>query len=533
MPGQAAPARARRPRLTLVEIWNMSCGLFGVQVVWGLQNVNTSRIFQTLGANVDQLAILWIAAPITGLLVQPVIGHLSDRTWGRLGRRRPYLLAGAILTAAALFAMPNAPTLWAASLMLWVLTASINVAMEPFRALVADTLPEDQHTTGFAIQVFFIGIGAVLSSALPWALSHWFGISGRAEAGMLPPSVRIAFYIGGISLLVAVAWTVLTTGERPPESLAADAPELIEHHVPTSEGAAVLVRSGLLWLLGGGAIAALAAAGHYEREIYVLAAIAACFGIAQLLAVRLRRSGRASLGLLQIVEDILHMPPVLGRLAIVQFFTWFGLFTMWIYSIPAVAARHFGTSDAASAAYNASADWVGVLFAGYNGVAAIVALALPAIAARVGRRLSHALCLALGAIGLAGFLVIDDPAMLWLPAVGIGCAWASILSMPYAMLSSAVPPRKMGVYMGIHNMFLVLPQLVAATVLGGIVDHLFGGQAILALGLAAASLLLAALFALAIPNHLQSSAAGAPRPTGRAHESVITNPISSSGRQVD
>ncbi len=494
----ATPPRGRPP-LSLLQIWNMCCGLFGVQMVWGLQNVNTSRIFQTLGADVDRLAILWIAAPITGLLVQPIIGYWSDRTWGRLGRRRPYLLGGSILTALSLFVMPNVSTVWAASVMLWLLTGAINIAAEPFRALVADTLPDAQRTSGFAMQVFFIGVGAVFSSALPWVLTNWFGVSGQAAPGMLPQSVRVAFYIGAICLLAAVVWTVITTGERPPESLAADAPELVDHAVPTKEGAAVLVRSGLLWIAGGAAIAGLAFARHYEREIYVLAGIAAAFGLAQLAAVWLRRGGRTAIGLLEIVEDILHMPAVLTRLAIVQFFTWFGLFALWIYAIPAVALRHFGTSDATSAAYNQAADWVGVLSAGYNGVAALVALLLPAIATRIGRRASHAWCLMLGAIGMAGFLFVDDPVMLWLPAVGIGFAWASILSMPYAMLSAAVPPRKMGVYMGIHNMFLVLPQLVAATILGPLVRNVFAGQAILALGLAAGALAVAAACALLIP----------------------------------
>lgn len=497
--GDATPLRGR-PHLSLLQIWNMCCGLFGVQIVWGLQNVNTSRIFQTLGADVDRLAILWIAAPITGLLVQPVIGHWSDRTWGRLGRRRPYLLGGSILTALALLVMPNVTTLWAASVMLWLLTGSINIAMEPFRALVADTLPDQQRTAGFAMQVFFIGVGAVFSSALPWVLTNWFGVSGQAAPGMLPQSVRIAFYIGAACLIGAVAWTVLTTRERPPESLAADAPDLAEHAVPTEEGAAVLVRSGLLWIAGGCTIGTLAFTRHYEREIYVLACIAIAFGVAQLAAVWLRRGGRTAIGLLEIVEDILHMPAVLTRLAIAQFFTWFGLFALWIYAIPAVASRHFGTGDASSAAYNAAADWVGVLSAGYNGVAALVALLLPTIAARIGRRASHACCLILGACGMAGFLVIDDPLMLWIPAVGIGCAWASILSMPYAMLSAAVPPRKMGVYMGIHNMFLVLPQLIAATILGPLVRNVFAGQAILALGLAAVALALAAACALFIPT---------------------------------
>jgi len=485
-----------KPRLRFLQIWNMCVGLFGVQIVWGLQNVNTSRIFQTLGADIDELAILWIAGPAAGLLIQPIIGYLSDRTWTPLGRRRPYLFGGAILTALALFAMPNTGSLWAASLMLWLLTASINIAMEPFRALVADALPEEQRTTGFATQVFFIGAGAVFASALPWMLTNWFGVSGQGAPGVLPESVRWAFYIGGGGLLAAVTWTVLTTRERRPDRLiAADVP----HPIPTAEGAAALARHGLLWIAAGLALALGALAAGWEREIYLVAAIAFAFGICQLAAVWLRRAGRASIGMLEIVEDILHMPEVLKRLAVVQFFTWFGLFAMWIYTTPAVAERHYASTDPASPAYNQGADWVGVLFAGYNGVAALVALLLPLLTARIGRPASHASCLAIGAAGLAGFVVIDDPALLWLPAIAIGCAWASILSLPYAMLSSAVPPSKTGVYMGIHNVFLVLPQLVAATVLGSLVGRLFGGHAIYALALSAGSLAIAALFSLTIP----------------------------------
>ncbi|RHW19435.1 MFS transporter [Sphingomonas gilva] len=477
----------------------MCVGLFGVQIVWGLQNVNTSRIFQTLGANIDELAILWIAGPATGLIVQPVIGYLSDRTTGRFGRRRPYILGGGMLAALALFAMPNAPSLWAASLVLWVLTASINIAMEPFRALVADRLPEEQRTAGFATQVFFIGAGAVFASALPWMLTYWFAISGDAGQGGLPQSVKLAFYIGGASLIGAVMWTVFTTSETPADAHAIAA-RSVAHDVPTAEGAAALARAGVLWVVGGGAIAVIAATMRWEREIYLIAAIGFGFGVAQLAAVRLRRAGRQSLGLLEIVEDILHMPVMLKRLAVVQFFTWFGLFAMWIYTVPAVAARHYGAGDPASAAYNAGADWVGVLFAGYNGVAAVMALLLPALAARIGRRASHALCLLLGGAGLIGFQVIDDPAMLWLPAIGIGCAWAAILSIPYAMLASAVPPHKTGVYMGIHNTFLVLPQLFAATILGPLVGQVFGGQAIHALALAAGSLALAAICTFTVPG---------------------------------
>jgi maltose/moltooligosaccharide transporter len=478
----------------------MCCGLFGIQIVWGLQNVNTSRIFQTLGADVNELAILWIAAPATGLLVQPIIGHLSDKTWGPLGRRRPYIFCGSILTAIALFLMPNVSTVWAASVMLWVLSASINVAMEPFRAFVADTLPEEQRTTGFAMQVFFIGAGAVFASALPWALTHWFGVSGQAAPGFLPKSVHAAFYVGGVSLLAAVMWTVFTTREHPPEALGDDRLGERLHRAPTPEGAAVLLKSGALWMIGGLVVGALAALGHWAREVYVLAAVASGFGAAQLAAIWLRRRGHVSLGVLEVVEDILHMPRVLRQLAITQFFTWFGLFAMWIYTTPAVTARHYGAADAASAAYNRGADWVGVLFAGYNGVAALVALMLPALAARIGRRASHALCLGLGALGFLGFVLIDDPALLWIPIVGIGVAWSSVLSAPYAMLSSAAPPHKMGVYMGIHNLFLVIPQLVAATVLGPLVKYVFKGEAIFALGLAAGAFALAALSAFAIDD---------------------------------
>ncbi|QAY80023.1 MFS transporter [Sphingosinicella sp. BN140058] len=478
----------------------MCCGLFGVQVVWGLQNVNTSRILQTLGARVDELAILWIAAPITGLLVQPVIGYLSDHSWGPLGRRRPYILAGAVLTAAALIAMPNADSLIIATFILWLLTASINVAMEPFRALVADNLPQAQRTTGFAAQVFFIGLGAVFAAALPWMLTHWFGLSGQAEPGRLPLSVRMSFAIGAAALLATVGWTVFATRERPPECLDYD-PDAAHHHpIPSSTGAATLKRSGALWIAGGCLLGFGAVRSGWGRELELVAGIAIAFGLLQIAAVQLRRAGQSSIGMIEIVEDILHMPAVLQRLAIVQFFTWFGMFALWVYVIPAVAARHYGTTDPQSALYGESADWVGLLSAEYNAVSALVALALPSAARVIGRRATHSCALLLGSLGFAGFVLIDVPGLLWIPAIGIGCAWASILSLPYAMLADAVPPRKMGVYMGVHNIFLVLPQLVAAASLGFLVRWMFGGEAILTLALAGASLAAAALLTFAIPN---------------------------------
>ncbi|WEK00808.1 MAG: MFS transporter [Candidatus Sphingomonas phytovorans] len=502
--GAAAKQRVRsslaaKARLSRIALANMCCGLLGVQIVWGLQNVNTSRIFQTLGANLDELPILWIAAPITGLLVQPIIGHLSDRTWGPLGRRRPYLLGGALVSAVALVLMPNVQSVWAASVVLWLLTGAINVAMEPFRALVADVVPEDQRTTAFSLQVVFIGTGAVFASAMPWVLSNWFGLASEAPPGVLPPSLRTAFYIGAVGLLASVGLTVATTSEQPPENIAADAASLARPEWASTSGAS-LVRNGALWVIAAAAIALATAIEGYRRELYLIAGIVGLLGIGQWLTAWSARHGIRPTGLLEIVDDIIHMPDVLRRLAIVQFFTWFGLFAMWIYAVPAIATDSGAGTDPTSAAYNASADWVGVMFAFYNGVAAIGAFALPYLVARIGRREAHAACLFLGASGLLGLALITDPRWLWIPALGIGCAWASILSAPYAMVSSAVPPSRMGVYMGIHNVFLVLPQLVAAALLGWTVDRLLGGEPARALVLAAASIALAATVALTIPD---------------------------------
>lgn len=480
-------------------IANMCCGLFGVQFVWGLQNVDTSRIFQTLGADLGELPILWIAAPITGLLVQPIIGHLSDRTWGPLGRRRPYLLGGAIVSAIALVLMPNVHSLWAASVMLWMLTGAINIAMEPFRSLVADSVPEAQRTEAFAMQVGFIGMGAVVASILPWLLAHAFGISATAPAGELPPSLRIAFAVGAVALLASVAVTVLTTREYPPGQLAGHI-RAVARPEWASTARSTLIRHGALWIVGGGAIALVTALEGYRRELYLIAGLGVVLGAGQWVTAWSARHGVRPTGLLEIIDDVIHMPAVLRRLAVVQFFTWFGLFAMWIYVVPAVAANGGAGDDPASLAYNASADWVGVMFAFYNAVAALGAFALPRLVMRIGRREAHSLCLLCGAAGLLGF-GLADPEWLWGPALAVGIAWASILSAPYAMVSSAVPPARMGVYMGIHNVFLVLPQLVATALLGWIVDRLLGDRPQLALVLAAAAFVVAAALSLTIPDH--------------------------------
>jgi maltose/moltooligosaccharide transporter len=487
------------PKLSSRAIASMCCGLFGVQIVWGLQNVDTSRIFQTLGAALDELPVLWIAAPITGLLVQPIIGHLSDRTWGPLGRRRPYLLGGAIVSAIALVLMPNVHSLLAATAMLWLLTGAINVAMEPFRALVADSVPEEQRTTAYAAQVCFIGTGAVVASILPWLLAQ-LGVPSTAAPGNLPPSLRAAYEIGAVGLLVSVGITVLTTSERPPGQLAGEL-RAVERAQWGSTSSSSLVRYGAMWVILGLALGLLTAIEGYRRELYLLAGLSILIGAGQWATAWSARHGVRPTGLLEIIDDVIHMPPVLRRLAVVQFFTWFGLFAMWIYVVPAVAARNGAGANPASLAYNVSADWVGVMFAFYNGVAALGSLALPRLVARIGRREAHAICLLFGSCGLLGFAFMVDRHWLWIPAVGIGIAWASILSAPYAMVSSAVPPSRMGVYMGIHNVFLVLPQLAAAAVLGWIVNHLFAERADFALVLAAGTFAIAAAFSLTIPDH--------------------------------
>ena len=496
---QVALASAR-PRLSGLAIWNMCVGFFGIQIGFGLQNANTSRIFQTLGADVDSLAILWIAAPLTGLLVQPIIGHFSDRTWGPLGRRRPYFLVGAILTTLALIVMPHSPVLWIAASMLWIMDASINVTMEPFRAFVGDNLPEEQRTTGYAMQSFFIGAGAVFASCLPWLFSNVFHLASTAPEGVIPPTVRLSFYVGAFALLAAVLWTVFTTREYSPDQI--DAFERVradETSVGADRPVSAWTLGGLAWLgVGLLAVWGVAALG-LAKELYILAGFIAAFGALQIAVGLMRRSGGSN-GLTEIMSDIFAMPRTMKGLAVVQFFSWFALFAMWIYMTPAVTAVHYASPDPTSVGYARGADWVGVLMGVYNGVAALAAFLIPVLARRTGLRGAHAVNLALGAAGLIGVFLIRDPALLWLPMAGVGFAWASIVSMPYAILSNAVPGRKMGVYMGIFNMFIVVPQLVAATLLGAVLKTVFHDQAVWALVIGGVSFLIAAGASLLVPR---------------------------------
>ena len=480
-----------KPTLSFPQIWNMCFGFMGIQFGFALQNSNVSRIFQTLGASVDDIPILWIAAPLTGLLVQPIVGYFSDRTWNALGRRRPYFLGGAILATLALIAMPNSPALWIAAGLLWILDASINISMEPFRAFVGDQLPSSQRATGYAMQSFFIGAGSVIASLLPWLLAQW-GVSNTAAAGAIPDTVKFAFYAGAVTLFGAIGWTVLSTREYPPETLATFdlAPAASEAAHETS----ATHHTGWLWFGAGVAALAVVYFGRIDKQLYLLAGGLLAYGALQLAVARSRSHNMFT----DIVADMQAMPATMRQLAVVQFFSWFALFAMWIYTTSAVTQVHFAATDAQSAAFNEGANWVGVLFAAYNGFAALAAVLIAPMTKRLGLRLSHLVNLCLGGIGLISFLVIRDPHWLLASMVGVGFAWASILALPYALLADSLPADKMGVYMGIFNFFIVIPQLLAASVLGFLLKTFFGNAPINALLIGGASLIVAGLCTLRV-----------------------------------
>ncbi len=421
-----------KPRLSFWQIWNMSFGFLGIQFGFALQNGNASRILQKFGADVEHLSWFWLAAPITGMIIQPIIGHYSDRTWNRLGRRRPYFLTGAILSAIALFLMPNSaavasvgPAILVGAGMLMIMDASFNVAMEPFRALVADNLPDSQRSSGFSVQTFLIGFGAVLGSWLPYIFANYFHIASTAPNGQVEDNVKYSFYVGGTVLLITILWTVIRTKEYSPAEYARFHPAETEPQKHQS-------------------------------------------------------------GISEILTDLRKMPATMKQLGLVQFFSWFALFSMWVFSTPAIASHiyHVAPGDTGSAKYSEAANWVGILFGVYNGVSAIYALMLPAIARKTSRKTAHAFSLIMGGVGLLSIFLIKDPHWLLLSMVGIGLAWGSILAMPYAILSSSIPAKKMGVYMGIFNFFITFPQIVNGLFGGPIVKYFYNGQAIYALVLA-------------------------------------------------
>jgi maltose/moltooligosaccharide transporter len=494
-----------KPQLSFWQIWNMSFGFLGIQFGFALQNANVSRIFQTLGASVDNIPILWVAAPVTGLIVQPIIGYMSDNTWNRLGRRRPYFLFGAILASCALILMPNSPSLWVAAGMLWIMDASINISMEPFRAFVGDMLPDEQRTAGFAMQSFFIGTGAVVASALTWMMTEWFSISNQPGSGKQADSVTFSFYIGAVVFLLAVAWTVFSTKEYPPEQLlkfeSDPHPAAEKGNTPEEYPARKInyLRNSMLWILAGIVFSYLLIQIKLEKELFILSFGFVFFGIIQFITWIYKRNHRIN-GLVHIIEDLFHMPKTMGQLAFVQFFSWFALFSMWIYSTPAVTSHVFGATDTISDAYNRGANWVGVLMAVYNGFAALMAFFLPVLARLTNRRITHLVALSMGGIGLISFYFIKNPTLLIISELGIGFGWASILAMPYAILTGSLPQRKMGVYMGIFNFFIVIPQILAASVLGALVKYLFKGEAIYALVLGGVSMILAGLITLFVDD---------------------------------
>jgi maltose/moltooligosaccharide transporter len=498
----------QKPQLQFWQIWNMCFGFLGIQFGFALQNANVSRIFQTLGAEIDDIPILWIAAPLTGLIVQPIIGYMSDRTWNRLGRRRPYFLVGAILASLAIFVMPNSPVLWVAAGMLWIMDASINVSMEPFRAFVGDMLPEKQRTAGFAMQTFFIGIGGVVASALPYMMTNWFDISNTAAPGVVPDSVKWSFYLGGAAFLLAVSWTVFRTREYSPEELAAfEASRPAEHVAEDTQvrPARKYLYGGAAWLVIGLSFTGFIMKAGLDKQLYVLAGLFVAFGALQLAASELQKRGRTENALYHITHDLFHMPRVMKQLAIVQFFSWFAMFAMWIYGTPGVTSHHFGTTDPSSIAYNEGANWVGVLFGAKFGIAAIAAIAIPFIARRLGCRISHLVNMSIGGVGLISFLFIDDPKLLAVSMVGVGIAWASILSLPYALLSSNLPAHKMGIYMGIFNFFIVIPQLVAASLLGLILREFFDLQSIYGLVIGGVLMIIAGASTLLVDKSAEPS----------------------------
>ena len=436
----------QKPRMSFWQMWNMSFGFLGIQFGWGLQMANMSAIYEYLGARADQIPILWLAAPLTGLIVQPIIGHVSDRTWGPLGRRRPYFLTGAILSSAALILMPNCSALWMAAGLLWILDASINISMEPFRAFVADLLPEEQRTRGFAMQSLFIGLGAIVASALPWLMRRFLSVEGVQAAGVIPHTVRYSFYIGAAAFFIAVLWTIVSTREYPPDDM--DAFRRMKSE-----------KTGI---------------GRNAAEIF---------------------------------HSIAQMPQTMKQLAWVQICTWLGLFCMWLYFPVAVARNVYGAPDESSLIYTQGIEWAGICFAMYSAVCFAFSFVLPMLARVTNRKITHTICLLCGAAGLLSVAVIHNKELLLLSMTGVGIAWASILSMPYAILSGSLPPQKTGVYMGIFNFFIVIPEILASLGLGWVMAHVLNNNRLAAVVAGGIFLILAAILTQRVQDVTRAPAA--------------------------
>jgi maltose/moltooligosaccharide transporter len=494
----------KKPLLSFWQLWNMSFGYFGIQFGFALQNANVSRIFQTLGADLDKIPILWIAGPITGLIVHPIVGHMSDKTWNKLGRRKPYFLAGALLASLSLLIMPNSPALWVAAGMLWMMDGSINMCMQPFRAFIGDMLPEEQQTKGFAVQTFFIGASSVIASLLPYMLANWFHVGNTAPAGEIPASVKWSFYLGGIVFLLSVLWTIFRTKEYSPEEMAEFNSQAENDKLKVKVELDISTKSyntqGLLLLGVGLVLTIVTYMLNLYLGLYILTVVLMVYGILQMIAAKRFSVGKID-GMVEIIHDMKNMPEIMKKLAWVQMLTWFGLFAMFIYCTQAVTSFHYHNTDPSSATYNEGANWVGVLMAVYNGVAAVIAFSIPWLAKKIGRILTHTICLVIGGFGLASWYIFKDPQLLIISMVGIGIAWASLLTIPYAILAGALPQNKMGIYMGIFNFFIVIPQIVASAILGLLVKNVFGGQAIYALVLGGVTMVLAGILMLFVKDN--------------------------------
>ncbi len=440
-------------KLKLYQLWNMNCGFLGIQFGWGLQMANMSAIFEYLGANAYQLPLLWIAAPLTGLVVQPIVGNLSDYTWGPLGRRRPYILVGGILAFIGLILMPHCSALWMAAGLLWILDTSVNVSMVPFRAFVGDLLPKEQRTLGFAMQSLMVGIGAVSASALPWILSHIFSISNASTiANTIPLNIEISFYIGAAVFLITILWTVITTKEKPPKNL--------EKFEQLQEQ-----RGGIL---------------SSVKETWL------------------------SLG---------KMPPTMQQLAWVQFFTWLGIFCFFLYFAPAVARNIFGAVSQGSNLYAEGVEWAGLCFALYNAICVGFSFLLPYLAQRTSCRITHSFCLVGGGLSLISLLVIHNQYVLLLTTIGFGITWASALSMPYAMLVGSIPPQRQGIYQGIFNLFIVLPEIAVSLGFGWVMRNVLHEDRVLAVVLGGAFLLVAAALTLLVKTAPTTIESQSPAPS--------------------
>jgi maltose/moltooligosaccharide transporter len=421
--------KTSKPRLPISEIINMSVGFFGIQFGWDLQRANMGRIYENLGANPDEVPMLFLAAPLTGLLVQPVIGYLSDNTWHpKWGRRRPYFLIGAILSSIALIFMPYSSALWMAAGLLWVLDVFGNVSMEPFRAFVTDKLPDSQVNRGFIMQSLMIGFGGSIASALPWIFTNIFGMKNTSIQGVISDNIKWSFYTGAFFFLAAVLYTVFTTKEYPP--------------------------------------------GQFDDSH----------------SANDKKEG----GLSSFFTAFANMPKRMKVLSAVQFFTWPGLFLMWFYYSTAVAVNVFHGVDNNDPLYAKGADFAGLTLAFYNVITFGFAFILPFIADKLGRKATHSLCLLCGALGLISVGWVENPKMLYLSMTGVGIAWTSILSMPYAMLSGCLPKNKVGIYMGIFNFFIVLPEIIASFGFGSIMKNVLNNDRLLGVQIGGGLLIIAA-----------------------------------------